>query len=289
MSISGWDAFSAACGLSGPLTLGLSSGAQPHQPFRLARPSVVIGRDERALLRLKDPAVSRRHAYLQVLGNRLFVIDLESRAGIALRGTQELSGWLDPGQHLTIGQYRIERIGPSPADSLAGGVPTDDPLVNRLEPGQALLASFNIFLRDSYVARWRMNRQLALVGRSPRWRIHLGDLSVSKAHCSLVATSEGIWVVDLQSREGTRVRGEKVEVARLEDGDAIQIGNYCLRVEYHRPAAASTSPAPGNVPLVLREENPGLLAPLPSRRPKPHRRFPAASSARRDEPLCATA
>jgi hypothetical protein len=43
---------------------------------------VLIGRSDQSTLRLDHAAVSRRHAYLQVLGNRLFAVDLENRTGV---------------------------------------------------------------------------------------------------------------------------------------------------------------------------------------------------------------
>jgi pSer/pThr/pTyr-binding forkhead associated (FHA) protein len=182
------------------------------------------------------------------LGGRVFAIDLESRNGFVLDRRRGVSGWLDPGQQLAVGPFRVERVPPAGSASLPPADQADDPLENRLEAGQALLASFDISLGDNHVARWRMNRQIALVGQSRRWRVHLGDPSVSRTHCSLVATPTGIWVVDLQSREGTRLNGEPVEVARLEDGDTLEIGKYCMRVEYLRAPGPALHRSPGVPP-----------------------------------------
>jgi hypothetical protein len=63
------------------------------------------------------------------------------------------------------------------------------------------------------------------------------------------------------------LQGERVEVARLEDGDDLEIGNYRLRVEYHRPPEPSTSSTTTRAPLALREENPGPLTPQQARAP----------------------
>ena len=95
------------------------------------------------------------------------------------------------------------------------------------------MASFDIYQGANRVARWRMKQLLALVGRSSRCRVRLRDPSVFRFHCSLVATPQGIWVVDL-TRGQLRLRGEPVECARLEEGDNLQIANYSLNINYHR-------------------------------------------------------
>ncbi|HEY1858792.1 MAG TPA: FHA domain-containing protein, partial [Gemmataceae bacterium] len=78
-------AFLEACGATGPLVLEYSFGQEPepadcvlHQPF------AVMGRAPHADLALTGPEVSMRHAYLQVLDGRPFLLDLDSRTGISL-------------------------------------------------------------------------------------------------------------------------------------------------------------------------------------------------------------
>jgi pSer/pThr/pTyr-binding forkhead associated (FHA) protein len=124
-----------------------------------------------------------------------------------------------------------------------------DPLDDRLPVnGSYPLVWFDIFEGNLHVARWRLNRVLSLVGRSARCRVRLPDLSVSSIHCSVVATPSGVWVTDLLSREGTKLRGESVQLARLEEGDLLEVGTYRLRISYqsgmHR-TVSGTSESPG--------------------------------------------
>jgi pSer/pThr/pTyr-binding forkhead associated (FHA) protein len=263
MTISQWESFAADCGLTAPLELAVSGPDQPRRRHTFAQPWVVIGRAEQATLRLAGDDVSRRHAYLQVLGGRLLAVDLESRSGLRLGGAASHSGWLDPGQPLGVGPFLVEREGTSGADSLPRDAVVDDPLEESSGAGQAVTASFDIVLGDRQLARWRMNRRVVLVGASARCRVRLRDPSVSRVHCSLVATGRGIWVVDLHSRRGTRLRGEPIEVARLADGDTVEVGNYCLRIHYHRSALPAPAGPPAAAPLVLRGGGPGLLAAQP--------------------------
>src|SRR5260370_445503 len=64
--------------------------------------------------------------------------------------------------------------------------------------------------------RWRVNRPLTLVGRADACKLRLRDLRVSGFHCSLTAGPLGVWVVDLLSREGVRLNGQRVRWAALE-------------------------------------------------------------------------
>lgn len=271
------DRFSAACGLLEPLTLEVNSPEQGVTPYTFDRPWLVVGRASRSTLCLDDVAVSQRHAYLQVVTGRVFVVDLESRAGLQIDGNPLHTGWVDPGQTLGIGPHQFRLTKP------VGLMGTDltqvvaDPIEDRLpRNGSFPLASFDIFEGNVHVARWRLNRVLSLVGRSARCRVRLPDVSVSCVHCSVVATPKGIWVVDLLSREGTRLRGEPVQLARLEEGDTLEVGNYRLRIFYHSgqhrtvsvpasptevPAVSQKPPVQSSVVVVRDEPSGGMLAP----------------------------
>src|SRR5262249_29441646 len=157
--------------------------------------------------------------YFQFLRGRLFVVDLGSRAGMQLEGAEVSSGWFGPGQRLSLGPFHLKRAA-SPGASPLCPVPIAHPLDDSIA-GQAggAAASFDISQEGRLIARWRMNRVLSLVGSSTRCRVRLRDDSVSRVHCSFVATPHGVWVVDLVSREGTRLRGAAVPFARLEEGD----------------------------------------------------------------------
>jgi hypothetical protein len=74
-----WD----ACGATGPLHLDVvpPGGGEPT-PRVLPRPFAVIGRDAAMDIALDHEAVSKRHAYLQVVRGRIFCVDLGSRTGV---------------------------------------------------------------------------------------------------------------------------------------------------------------------------------------------------------------
>jgi hypothetical protein len=99
------------------------------------------------------------------------------------------------------------------------------------------------FLRKNAVRlRWRMNRLLVLVGTAPACKVRVRHWGVSRFHCSLVSTAQGVWVVDLLSRAGVRLNGVRTRCARVEDGDLLQLSGLSVRVRYDEPDLPESYP-----------------------------------------------
>ena len=69
------------------------------------------------------------------------------------------------------------------------------------------------------------------VGRAPRADFIVDAALVSRLHCRLEATDEGIDVIDLQSTNGTYVNDKRVERARLSSGDRLRVGRVELTLQ----------------------------------------------------------
>jgi hypothetical protein len=66
------------------------------------------------------------------------------------------------------------------------------------------------------------------IGRSPESDVFLDDVTVSRSHAVLVKDESGYSIEDGGSLNGTYVNRRRVEKAKLEDGDEVQIGKYRL-------------------------------------------------------------
>jgi pSer/pThr/pTyr-binding forkhead associated (FHA) protein len=178
------------------------------------QPYVVIGREDGSGLRLDDPELSRRHVYLQIVRGRIFCVDLASRTGIRLGGTPARAGWLGHDQPLEVGPYVIR---------LCEGEPEQSPV-------QGPLPDVELTLWEGGIqrAQWRVERVLALMGRSSGCNLQLGNADVPRFLCSLLRTSQGIWIVDVEGR-GVSVNGTFVSYARISDGDNLRAGPYTIR------------------------------------------------------------
>jgi pSer/pThr/pTyr-binding forkhead associated (FHA) protein len=74
------------------------------------------------------------------------------------------------------------------------------------------------------------NREIT-VGRSPTNNIFIRDKNVSRIHCQIVVTGEGVTLTDLQSTNGTFVNEQRVGEANLKPGDEVRIGTTLLQLE----------------------------------------------------------
>src|SRR5262245_24743233 len=112
--------FLEACGARSPLVLEIERQGQSEKVrHTLSLPFALIGRDERADLRLDDERISSRHAYLQVAAGRLWCVDLGSRTGTHGQPGQP-PGLLRCGQALRIGSFVVRLAeGGSPEDDAA--------------------------------------------------------------------------------------------------------------------------------------------------------------------------
>jgi FHA domain/zinc-ribbon domain len=66
------------------------------------------------------------------------------------------------------------------------------------------------------------------IGRSPDCDIFLDDVTVSRKHAVLVREDNGYVIRDEGSLNGTFLNRRRIESARLEHGDELQIGKYRL-------------------------------------------------------------
>ena len=229
------DRFSEACGVAGPLRLEIvAAEGSPRTVHDLAQPFAVIGRGGNVDLSLDHPQVSRRHCYLQVLGGHVFVVDLGSQTGIRVGGTAKRWGWVDHTRPLDIGPFRIQLVPddrwPRLTDN-GNGADEPNPLAqNFLQTQSPTAVALEVSGGTEGPRRWRMSRGLALIGRAPECHVRLQEPRISWFHGALVRTPSGVWLVDLDSREGTIVAGERVRVIRLEENCEARIGVFVLRL-----------------------------------------------------------
>lgn len=210
--------FLHACGATGPLLLNTESpGVAGGETRAYDLPFVLAGGDHRSDLRLSHPEVSDRHAYLQLVDGQLLYIDLGSRSGVYQGGKRQRLGYLERDQAVRIGPFRVRLIG---GDS-GGATPVEAPCPPLL---------LDLSHRSVRHTRCDLPRGLALIGNAADCQIRLVDPSVSNYHCSLVRTTEGVWVVDLLGQGGVRVNGQEVAYAQLHEGDALQIGHSVIRL-----------------------------------------------------------
>jgi anti-anti-sigma regulatory factor len=255
----------------------LVSGSEGSEPriVELSQPFAVVGSAKEADVTLQSANVGFRHAYLQVLDGRLFCLELGSTTGIFWGDERRSSGWLSPSQPARIGSYTLQLL--------------DDGLSPDFDPQETGLRDANAFPRYtlefcddtlSDIVR-SIDRRITLIGRHRGCHVRLDSESVSGVHCALVLTADGLWIVDLLGKGGTRLDQKNVRCGLVENGSLLAVGAYVITV-WRRDSvprtAATVPPEPRGLPNF---EGSLLQAPtaMPSteERPSPESAMPDAA------------
>ena len=88
--------------------------------------------------------------------------------------------------------------------------------------------------------RLRRSRVMT-IGKAPDNAVVLPDARISRHHCQISWTDQGWSLEDLNSTNGTYVKGQKVDKIILDGGDRIKLGSFELRFDV--PANESVRPA----------------------------------------------
>lgn len=106
-----------------------------------------------------------------------------------------------------------DRRGPPPSRAMEAAIPTGIELT---------------LAHAGTIKTYRFGRRI-LVGRAPSADLCLADPRISRLHARIEMRDDGVYVEDLNSRNGTMVDGEPVtEPRRLEVDDEVTVGSAAL-------------------------------------------------------------
>ncbi len=77
-------------------------------------------------------------------------------------------------------------------------------------------------------SKFVLDADVTEAGRRPESDIFLDDITVSRRHAEIQRHGEAFVVKDVGSLNGTYVNRERIDEARLENGDELQIGKFRL-------------------------------------------------------------
>lgn len=77
-------------------------------------------------------------------------------------------------------------------------------------------------------SRFVLGPGITSLGRHPDSDIFLDDVTVSRRHAEVIAEAGGFRVRDVGSLNGTYLNRERIEEARLANGDELQVGKFRL-------------------------------------------------------------
>jgi pSer/pThr/pTyr-binding forkhead associated (FHA) protein len=77
-------------------------------------------------------------------------------------------------------------------------------------------------------SRFTLETGQTTIGRHPDSDIFLDDVTVSRRHAEVSVDEDGFTVRDVGSLNGTYLNRERIETAKLQNGDELQIGKFRL-------------------------------------------------------------
>jgi len=108
------------------------------------------------------------------------------------------------------------------------------------------------------------DEEVITIGRSPKNTLQIDDTKASRRHC-LIEKGDGVYrVVDLGSRNGTKVNGRTVDAQELTKGDRIVTGNATIIVKEIAFPGKTTVPSGSARPKPAAPARPAPRAAAPS-------------------------
>jgi hypothetical protein len=263
------DDFRLSCAAMGSVELEITGPGESQTERRtIIHPSILLGGDARNDVQFHGSEIKPHHAYLQVIGGRVFYVSL-ARDRDTPGNRAAHCGWLVPERPFQVGEYSI-RLLSNPGHLAQNGSVPRNPL--RRVHSDADLARqelhFEFVGGRSSRLLWRMDRVLTLIGRARGCKIRLAHDEIADFQCALLYTPLGVWVIDLLGRGGVLRDGQPLRWARVQNGDRFQIGDFSLRPcssrsgmdavggSLARAEAHGSGSALAPAPLVVRSEPP---------------------------------
>lgn len=190
-------------------------------------PVLLLGGRRDCAIPIMHGDVSQIHAAIVNTGQALIVVDLASRAGTFVNEVRITAAALRPGDRL--------RLGPVPV-SVQYKTP---PLNNTADPTR-LASPLTLKWKGS---EFKIDSLPVVIGRRQACDVLVDTPDVSLAHALLLRINGCLAVMDLGSRSGTFVGGERVGFAWLRDGDDLGVGGEHLSIRWQGPVSPDAQSA----------------------------------------------
>lgn len=247
----------------GYLKLQLPGSAE--QEFEISKPEITIGRAQTNDIVLQDSRVSRSHARFEFdARGGVTIADLGSTNGVRVNGLKVDKASIQPGDVISIGGSQIVYEKASGEEEALTAIDSESDL-DRTIAEAVLPVAINDTREDRlliYTADRTWEIQLGdqveslSIGRAANNHVVIDHPSVSRSHARLVRHQRTFKLKDLNSSNGLRVNGQKLDEVILEDGLSVQLGYATLIyrrgfTEEHLTIAGTSFKLPDRHPVVF--------------------------------------
>lgn len=213
----------------GKLILSKPDGV--HQEFILNKPFVTLGRATTNDIVLAEGRISRNHAQVNCTDEGIILTDLDSANGVMVNGQKVKEAKIQLGDSFEIGGVTLQYLPPTE------DVHEEATMINSESELELTLNQMTvpISLNETSLPRLVIHApdrtwELLLVddsysiGRTAGNNLVLDYQKISRNHASIERKGSEFILRDLDSTNGTRIDGNRIERHRLQNGDTFQIG-----------------------------------------------------------------
>jgi pSer/pThr/pTyr-binding forkhead associated (FHA) protein len=179
---------------------------------------ISIGRDPKSRVQLPDASVSLRHALIRPSSNGYVIIDENSTNGTFLNAGRLVPGaakLLSDGDRVQVGRAWLGVRFRTPSTAPKTAFSTQD-IALALVQGTLIQAGSAVAPRLSVIRGPDRGLELVLheersyvLGRDDDADLRLTDEDASRRHTRVVRRGSRLWVIDLGSKNGTRLDGRR--------------------------------------------------------------------------------
>jgi pSer/pThr/pTyr-binding forkhead associated (FHA) protein len=228
-------------GSTSPFQLSISLSGEVLQSPVFDKDFVSIGRDLKCDVIVDNLGASRVHAQIERIGRFCLLRDMGSKTGTFVHGKKVEEYCLNPGDEVFLAKHSIvfQKLSSMRwhVDEMAdksGRPPTKG--MQRQQMMQTMAVDFRDMAKKqgpapAYLHLSGSNRRLPITknaiffGKSQRCDISITGFLIGERHVVLVQEEKGFMLYHLGMFKPPRINNKLVEVALLESGDLLQIGD----------------------------------------------------------------
>lgn len=223
-----------------PKLIVTEKGTNKQRVFEFNQEGITIGRSEENSVQLATPAVSRKHANIQVSGNNCFLVDLGSDNGTFLNGVKVPANeqrLLRNGDIIAIENYNLNfnMIDEMLASSFNEITDSDILEVKLLKKVLKAIDKERVpsieVLNGNFVGKkffLAEDVEDLIIGRDENCEFPIEEYVISRRHVKITKKNDEIKIQDLSSKNGTYINNRRVTEETLHDGDRIALGTIVL-------------------------------------------------------------
>lgn len=204
--------------------------------YELGTKEIMIGRSNDCSICIPEKHVSRRHAKIIFEKNGHAIENIGTNP-VIINGRLVEKHFLQNGDHLFLGNtefvYYIEESKPDTAQE--HGFEQKTVILNTTPFAKEQLPRLVLITPDGQSRKYDIKKKTFYIGRAIGSDIHIDDPIISRKHCVISISREGLFIENLSEANPVICQNRTITKKRLVSGDQFKIGAYLLSFFSDRP------------------------------------------------------